>query len=251
MAALKIRVWNDFLRSPDDKTYQLKAFAYTKLLLFLPPGNKNFKEKSATVKRRISLFLDGCINELWQEATRPVRGRKKAPPPSASRNVCRATDLAREGQYRQAAKALISQGLDFDSPEAVENMQEKHPFSPPPPPLPPADSSSYSFKSEDVISALNPFHSLSAGGPSGMRPAHFKEAVTSDRRNSLLSVLTRVVNPFAAGRVPDTLAPYLAGGNLFAALKKQCRHWPIAVGEFLRRLTSKCVSKKATVDTTT
>ena len=82
-----------------------------------------------------------------------------------------------------------------------------------------------------------------------MRPAHFKEAVNSDRGNSLLSVMTRVVNAFAAGRVSDTLAPYLAGGNLFAALKKQGGHRPIAVGEFFRRLTSKCIGKKATIDT--
>ena len=140
----------------------MKAFSYTKLVLFLPPGKKHFKEKSAVVKRRISLFLEGRLNELWQEATRPVRGKKRAAPPSSSGNVRRATDLAREGQYLQAAKALLSQGLNFDSGEAVENMRAKHP----PPPLPPADSSPYSFKSEEVLSAISSFHSLSPGGPS-------------------------------------------------------------------------------------
>ena len=139
----------------------MKAFSYTKLVLFLPPGKKHFKQKSAVIKRRISLFLEGRRNELWQEATRPVRGKKRAAPPSSSGNVRRATDLAREGQYRQAAKALLSQGLDFDSAEAVENMRAKHP-----PPLPPADSSPYSLKSEEVLSAISSFHSLSAGGPS-------------------------------------------------------------------------------------
>ena len=81
-----------------------------------------------------------------------------------------------------------------------------------------------------------------------MRPAHFKEAVSSDRGHSLLSTLTRVVNSFAAGRVPEALGPFLCGGNHFAAHKKNGGHRPIAVGEFLRRLTSKCVAKKATVD---
>ena len=249
MAKLKNKVWSDFLRSPDDEIYLVKAFAYSKLVLFLPPGKRHFKEKSAVVKRRISLFLEGRLNELWQEATRPVRGKKRAAPPSSSGNVRRATDLAREGQYRQAAKALMSRGLDFDSDDAVKNMRAKHPPSPPPPSLPPADTSPYSFKSEDVYAALSSFRSLSAGGPSGMRPDHFKEAVASDRGNSLLSTLTRLINAFAAGRVPKSLAPFLSGGNLLAAHKKCGGHRPIAVGEFLRRLTSKCVAKKATADT--
>ena len=61
--------------------------------------------------------------------------------------------------------------------------------------------------------------------------------------------MTRLVNAFAAGRMPKALAPYLSGGNLFAALKKSGGHRPIAVGEFLCPLTSKCVAKKATSDT--
>ena len=249
MASLKNRVWNDFLRNPDDEYHLVKAFAYTKLILFLPPGKRHFKEKSAVVKQRISRFLDGRLNDLWKEATRPVRGKKRTSPPSTSGNARRATDLAREGQYGQAAKALISQGLDFDSEEAVENMRSKHPSSPPPPPLPPSNTPPYSIKAEEVLSALNSFHSLSAGGPSGMRPAHFKEAVASDQGHSLLPTLTRVVNSFAAGRISNTLKPYLSGGNLFAAIKKNGGHRPIAVGEVLRRLTSKCIARKATADT--
>ena len=249
MASLKTQVWNDFLHNPDDEYHMVKAFAYTKLLLFLPPGKRHFKEKSAVVKRRISLFLDSRLNDLWKEATRPVRGKRRTSPSSASGNARRATDFAREGQYRQAAKALVSQGLDFDSVEAVENMRAKHPSSPPPPPTPPSDTPPYSFKGEEVLSALNSFSFLSAGGPSGMRPAHFKQAVASDPGHSLLPTLTRLVNSLAAGRVSNTLKPYLSGGNLFAALKKNGGHRPIAVGEVLRRLTSKCIARKATADT--
>ena len=61
--------------------------------------------------------------------------------------------------------------------------------------------------------------------------------------------MTRVINFFAAGKAPATIAPYLCGGNLFAALKKSGGHRPIAVGETVRRWTAKCVAKKATAET--
>lgn len=43
-------------------------------------------------------------------------------------------------------------------------------------------------------------------------------------------------------RVPEAVAPYLCGANLFGAKKKCGGVRPIAVGNFLRRLTSKCFS---------
>ena len=46
----------------------------------------------------------------------------------------------------------------------------------------------------------------------------------------------------ASGQVPASLAPHLAGARLFAAQKKDGSLRPIAVGEVLRRLTSKCLS---------
>ena len=116
-------------------------------------------------------------------------------------------------------------------------------------PLPPPDATPYSFSSADALEALNSFHSLSAGGASGCRAAHIREAVASDRGNTLLGTMTRLINFLAAGKTPPTISPYLCGGNLFAAMKKTGGHRPIAVGETLRRWTAKCVAKKATLET--
>lgn len=55
-------------------------------------------------------------------------------------------------------------------------------------------------------------------------------------------------NFLASGKTPTHIAPYLCGGNLFAAVKKNGGHRPIAVGETIRRWTAKCVAKKATAD---
>ena len=248
MASLKTTVWNSVLRNPESEVAWTLAFAHSKLTLFIPPGKKNFKQKSAVVKQRIDAFKRGHFEDLWHQATRQTRGRRPEPPAPSSVNIRRATMLAEEGQYGKAAKALTSHGLDFDSHEAIVNMRAKHPFSPPPPPLPPPSSAPYSFNSAEVLEALKSFDTLSAGGPTGEKPTHLKDCVNSDRGNTLLNTLTRVVNMLAAGKIPNVVAPFLCGGNLFAALKKCGGHRPIAVGEALRRLTAKCVSRKATAD---
>ena len=248
LASLKNALWSDVLMDPTDTLKWTKAFAYTKLVLFLPPGKKNFKEKAATVKARISSFREGRLDTLWHQATR-LPPRRTSPSSSSSSNVHRATLLAQEGQFSKAAKALISKGLDFDSPDVLRNMSTLHPSSLPPPPLPAPSASPYSFSSSEVLNALLSFHSLSAGGPTACRAAHFREAISSDRGNSLLSTMTRLINFLAAGKAPPTIAAYLCGGNLFAALKKNGGHRPIAVGETIRRWTAKCVAKKATADT--
>ena len=240
--------WNKVLLDPVNIDSWTLALAHAKLILFLPPGKKSFKEKAATIKRRIKDFSNGQYRLLWHNASR----RPPGPRPSTAQitsNIRRATLLAQEGQYGQAAKALLSQGLDFNSQEAIQSMHAKHPQAPPPPPLPPPPASPFSFSSAEVLNALNSFHTLSAGGPSSSRPAHFKEAISSDRGNSLLGTMTRVINYLSTGKAPSAITPFLAGGNLFAAVKKAGGHRPIAVGETLRRWVAKCVAKKAISET--
>ena len=57
-----------------------------------------------------------------------------------------------------------------------------------------------------------------------------------------LASLTKVVNLMAAGRVPESVTPFLCGARLHAARKKDGGIRPIAVGNILRRLVSKLVS---------
>ena len=52
-----------------------------------------------------------------------------------------------------------------------------------------------------------------------------------------------VVNLLCAGRAPPEIVPHLCGASLFACKKKGGGLRPIAVGEILRRLTSKCISR--------
>ena len=63
-----------------------------------------------------------------------------------------------------------------------------------------------------------------------------------DRSNQILSSLSRFTNLLASGGVPPPIQPYLCGATLLACRKKSGGHCPIAVGEVLRRLTSKCLA---------
>ena len=57
-----------------------------------------------------------------------------------------------------------------------------------------------------------------------------------------LEALTSTVNLLAADLAPREVIPHLCGAFFLAMKKKGVGHRPIAVGEVLRRLTSKCLS---------
>ena len=63
-----------------------------------------------------------------------------------------------------------------------------------------------------------------------------------------LQAITKAVNFLADGRVPEEVASHLCGATLLAVKKKNGGLRPIAVGEVLRRLTSKCLSRSVLSD---
>ena len=75
-----------------------------------------------------------------------------------------------------------------------------------------------------------------------MRVQHLLDAATVPLPSSLSSSLRHVVNLLAAGKAPKELSIYPSGAT-FSKNKPNCPPdvRPIAVGEVLRRLTSKCM----------
>jgi hypothetical protein len=143
-----------------------------------------------------------------------LKVERKRLPPHKHQNK-RRTQLIQEGQYSKTAKALVSQGLDFLSAEAIQSMHNLHPQPPvlnlpdTPPPQP------YSITAQQAASALASFHTGTSAGPSALQAAHFKEAVsapTSARGNCALNTL--VFNLLAQGNVPASVAPFFCGAKL-------------------------------------
>ncbi|KAI0982328.1 hypothetical protein GJ496_007086 [Pomphorhynchus laevis] len=95
-----------------------------------------------------------------------------------------------------------------------------------------------------VRAAIFSFPSTSASGCLRLRPEHLQDLLTSDLSGSFLQRITSLVNTLLDGGGHESVARYLCGANLIALVKEPDGVRPIAVGETLRRLCSKCACRK-------
>ena len=86
----------------------------------------------------------------------------------------------------------------------------------------------------------------SAAGPSGLRPQHLLDGVKSPLGESVVEQLVALVGILARGLAPSAIAPWFAGGALFAGAKSDGGVRPLVAGEALRRLTSRCLCSAVT-----
>ena len=101
---------------------------------------------------------------------------------------------------------------------------------------------------EEVMKAIRSARAGAAPGPSGLRYEHLKEAISTMCPGSgqrALSAITGFLNLLSQGKVPAQVKPYFFGARLFATIKKVDDFRPVAVGNVLRRLASKCFAFKS------
>ena len=98
--------------------------------------------------------------------------------------------------------------------------------------------------SATVKKCIKSFPSGSAPGPDRLSPQVLKDMIddsAGEADNRCLSNLTKFINTVVlAGRTPTFIRPYFFGANLSALSKKDNGVRPIAVGNTVRRLASKC-----------
>ena len=229
-----------------------------KCVLVNPPGGgrSHWRDTLKLVQSCIQKCKDGKFIELWDDViastrglrARSVRSKSKVSSDESRRrsNAERARRAVADGQYKKALQSLTSMGLASHSTDVFNEMSAKHPQADPPlvpeAPSPPPIQVSM----EQVVGALRSFPTGSAPGPSALRANHLKEAIfcpPPTRANHTLLCLTRVVNLLCAGKAPHDVAPYLCGASLLPCKKKDGGQRPIAVGEVIRRLTSRCVAR--------
>ena len=95
---------------------------------------------------------------------------------------------------------------------------------------------------------MHSFAHASAPGPSGLRPDHVRESLSTAHGDEVLVHLTTVCQLLARGEAPRCLAAHFAGATLHALPKKSGGVRPIAVGETLRRLVGKLLCQAVRED---
>ena len=221
------------------------------------PAVKNRADLSQAraVKDRLARWRGGEYTALWREAVdmtrRKGRGKKKNKQQQnislEESNAERSKRLIQQGEYTRGTQALMSAGLAEHTRDTIRIMREKHPAAQRPLFQPSSDAVQLSFNAEQVRKAVMSFRKGSAPGPDGLRAEHLKVAIklsTPGRQGAAEEALVKLVNVMAAGGVPDDVAPFLCGARLHAGNKKDGGIRPIAVGNILRRLTAKCISRE-------
>ena len=233
-----------------------------KCVLFAPPrqGKSNKGDTVAFTKVRCERWLAGEREELWLDGPGARKGRKSTRSSKSSkqhdteRQQQRCIELAADGQYSKAAKALVSPGPLERNEEIEKAMREKHPLAQEAPDLSdlaaPSRAQVPEFDSMLVKKMLKSFSRGTAAGPTGLRAQHLKDAVRSAHGDEATEQLTSIINLLARGDAPTLVAQHLAGASLMALQKPTGGIRPIAVGEVLRRLVAKCFCKTYERDAT-
>ena len=152
---------------------------------------------------------------------------------------------AQEGCPSKALQQLLSSKVVPPTPKVVEILQTKHPKRRSPIGTYESDRNiePLHVSQEDVAKAVRSFPSVSSGGHLGFKPVFFKELLEADTGKKFIGALTSLVNYQLKGCTNAPFLRFLADASLTALEKKGGGVRPIACGEFLRRLTSKCALK--------
>ena len=246
-------VCRTIVSDPNNVDSWVKFFMLARCILANPSrgGRSHWRDTQKAVMSRITKWRAGQLSELWDD----VIGSNNRLNKHLSRrcnnstihaNINRAHRAVEDGQYRKALQFLSSTSIAPSSMEVLNSMVCKHPQSAPPliptSPIPPP----VHISELDVARALKSFPNGTAPGPSCLRANHLKEAVfcpSPIRAEVALKGLVGIVNLLSAGCAPRCIIPFLCGASLIACQKKDGGLRPIAIGEVLRRLTSKCVAR--------
>ena len=174
-----------------------------------------------------------------------INNQRASPPVSRNSGIQTAISYAREGLFSKACQALLSSGLAPNNQATWNLLVSKHPKIPLPSP-PSTPSAPLLLPPDfDFKAILHSFPKGTACGPSGLRIQHLIEVAGIPMQSSICAALRDIVNLLLSGKVSVSVTKFMAGGSLVALEKNKPNCLldvrPIAVGETLRRLASKCI----------
>ena len=169
--------------------------------------------------------------------------------------MSRVASKLEEGNFKGAVRTVCSEDsiADIDSAETISALQEKHHpmhLDAHIPDLIEDASLSTPISEDDVFHAIRSFPRGSAGGPNRIRPQHLLDLTCASAERGgrvLLSALTSFCNHVVGGLTPESARPIFFGATLIPLKKKDGEIRPIAVGQTLRCLVAKCLSRRVAV----
>ena len=221
---------------------RLKVFMLPKCILFAPKRCGRH-HKPRPIRDLCDLWSKGHLDVLWKMASNQRSYNSASPPVNRNVGIQTAISYAREGLFSKVCQALLSSGLSPNN-QATWNFLRiimsplpSPPSTPSAPLLLPPDF--------DLKAILHSFPKGTDCGPSGLRIQHLIEVAGIPMQSPICAALRDIVNLLLSGKVPVSVAKFMAGGSLVALEKNKPNCLldvsPIAVGETLRRLASKCI----------
>ncbi|CAI5968500.1 unnamed protein product [Closterium sp. NIES-64] len=233
---------------PGDTAAHLIILAFPRLVLRSPPSSSAVSTTSACVAL-LRRFLQGDWLSLFQEAfaaavpaTRPSTLTSARSTASQAR-INQAKRFARCGDFSRSLAALEAGELAPPSSDTVTALHAKHP-----PAAAEIPDWVASFTATELPQLTVPLlHQAlrsaprgTAAGPSGWLIEHLRDTFLSSQNH--LPYLLRLFQSWLQGDLPPAVRSYYAASNLVALCKPQGGVRPIAIGEVLPRLLSRCVT---------
>ncbi len=249
------RLNNLVVREPTETNYKLLGMFCKVCLPAVRSQRDDSKAAAKVTQSKLDRWGKGRYMELWEETMvlmekHSPQGRKKGrrkPRKEDVRtqsdfNADRAKKMVQVGQLARGMQALGSLGMAEHTEETVEELKAKHPQGHTQHIPHEVGDSTITFTGEHTGKALQRFKRGSAPGLDGMRAEHLLQTVGNlkkRRESACLQSITALANTMMQGNIPDSIKPYMFGGRLHAALKKDGSIRPISVGNLMRRLVSK------------
>ena len=246
-------ILNSFNNNGGSKAYAIMLLMVLfPLVLQKPSAHSKSRDHVIAIERRLELFRAGDFQSLLREG-RVIQSRLPSREGKA-RNILKAfTRLMLHGKVGKALRAI----RDSDvapvpvTPEVVKELIKKHPS--------PATSSSLlegpvfpkidcTFSHISANSVLKAAKTLTgSGGPSGADSDLWQHMLLSKKLGSASNELAQAISTFAIKLATETINPlhlsaYVAS-RLVPLSKKPSGIRPIGIGEVLRRLVGKVITR--------
>ncbi len=165
-----------------------------------------------------------------------------------------AVKLAGEGMLGKAAGVFKGVLPAMVSDESTDDLRRKHPEARVTESArcdnlrPIAGAAAPSLTVDEVLKAIKGFPQGSAGGKSGLKPQHLKDALVPGYGDEMVRTITDVATLLASGKAHPSAREWICCASLTALSKLDGSLPPIAIGATLRRLVGKVLAKDASDD---